>query len=413
MVTVPAVPTRSRDWTPVLTGLRADLLDCIQVNLAALADRAYGPGTHLALGATLRFHTAEGPAGTPAVTASVEQRLAEAADLLGLRVTRRWDDVPGARLRELLAEHSPLYVVADTFTMSWLPYAGNQHMEHSFLLVDAGEHCVVVDGYHNSTQWGDARPGTWRMSAADFDATVPRATAMTVAADGAPVLDRAAILRNNAAALHAEADRIEDYLAAVRQQAGDREAAAQLVLDVWLLGRSRALHAAWLADHTTTADAVQEAAERADAWLALAGQSYVAMRRVRRGGVFPTPVLDQLAGLLRDDVTLAVRLAGAGGGPVPPQSGRAADPGRIRTVLTDEVRTVLGVGPEVPVDGRPLRTLPGFNSFRLVEVIERAEARLGVELDPDDLTGAALHDLDSLGAVFDRAHPTARAVSGR
>ncbi|MEU7931218.1 acyl carrier protein [Micromonospora echinofusca] len=412
MVAVPAVPTRSREWTPVLTGLRADLLDCVQVNLAALADRAYGPGSHLALGATLRFDTVVGPAGTPAVTASVEQRLTEAADLLGLRVTRRWDDVPGARLRELLAEHSPLYVVADTFTMSWLPYAGNQHMEHSFLLVDAGEQCVVVDGYHNSTQWGDARPGTWRMSAADFDAAVPRATAMTVAADGAPVLDRAAVLRDNAAALRAGADRIEDYLAAVRRRADEAEAAAQLVLDVWLLGRSRALHAAWLAGDPATADTAREAAGRADAWLALAGQSYVAMRRVRRGGVFPTPVLDQLDGLLRDDVALAGRLADAGPVP-PPQDGPAADPGRIRAVLADEVRAVLGVGPEVPVEGRPLRTLSGFNSFRLVEVIERAEARLGVELDPDDLTGPALHDLDSLGAVFDGARPAAQGVSGR
>ncbi|SCL54516.1 phosphopantetheine-binding protein [Micromonospora peucetia] len=407
MVVVPAVPTRSREWTPVLTGLRADLLDCVQVNLAALADRAYRPGAHLALGATLRFHTAEGPAGAPAVTASVDQRLAEAADLLGLRVTRRWDDVSGARLRELLAEHSPLYVVADTFTMSWLPYAGNQHMEHSFLLVDAGEHCVVADGYHNSTQWGDARPGVWRMSAADFDAAVPHATAMTIAAEGAPVLDRAAVLRDNAAALRAGADRIEGYLTAVRQRAGEPEAAAQLVLDVWLLGRSRALHAAWLAGEADAADAAREAADRADAWLALAGQSYVAMRRVRRGGVFPAPVLDQLTGLLRGEVALA------GAGSEPPHGGPVADPDRIRAVLADEVRAVLGVGPEVPVDQRPLRTLPGFNSFRLVEVIERAEARLGVELEPDDLTGPALHDLDSLGAVFDRARPATQGVSGR
>lgn len=245
------------------------------------------------------------------------------------------------------------------------------------------------------------------MSAADFDAAVPHATAMTIAAEGAPVLDRAAVLRDNAAALRAGADRIEGYLTAVRQRAGEPEAAAQLVLDVWLLGRSRALHAAWLAGEADAADAAREAADRADAWLALAGQSYVAMRRVRRGGVFPAPVLDQLTGLLRGEVALA------GAGSEPPHGGPVADPDRIRAVLADEVRAVLGVGPEVPVDQRPLRTLPGFNSFRLVEVIERAEARLGVELEPDDLTGPALHDLDSLGAVFDRARPATQGVSGR
>lgn len=408
---VPAIPTRSREWTPVLTGLRADLLDCMQVNLAALADRAYRPGAHLELGASLRFHITAGPAGTPAVTASVEQRLTEAGDLLGLRVTRRWDDVPGTRLRELLAEHSPLYVVADTFTMSWLPYAGNQHMQHSFLLVDADDPCVLVDGYHNSTQWGDARPGTWRMPAAQFDAAVPRATAMAVAAGGAPTLDRPTVLRDNASALRAEADQIEDYLAAVRRRAGEAQAATQLVLDVWLLGRSRALHAAWLANDPTTADAAREAAARADDWLALASQSYVAMRRVHRGGAFPAPVLDQLDGLLRGEVAFADGLADTGR--VPPQSAPTAESNRIRGVLADEVRAALGVGPEVPVDDRPLRTLPGFNSFRLVEVIERAEARLRVELDPDDLTGTALHDLDSLGAVFDRARAATQRVSGR
>lgn len=111
-------------------------------------------------------------------------------------------------------------------------------------------------------------------------------------------------------------------------------------------------------------------------------------------------------------MALAGRLADAGPVP-PPRGGPAADPGRIREVLADEVRGVLGVGPEVPVDGRPLRTLSGFNSFRLVEVIERAETRLGVELDPDDLTGTALHDLDSLGAVFERARPATQGVSGR
>ncbi|MFI5844836.1 phosphopantetheine-binding protein [Catenuloplanes sp. NPDC051500] len=405
MVVVPAVSTRSREWTPVLTGIRAELLDCLQANLAVLADHAYRPGAHLALGAAPRFHCATGAAGV-AVTASVEQRLSEAAALLGLRSAQRWDDVSGPRLRALLADHSPLYVVADTFTMTWLPYAGNQHMEHSFLLVEAGEHCVVVDGYHNSTPWGDARPGTWRMPAAAFDAAVPRADAMTIVAGGAPVLDRAAVLRDNAAAARADAGRVEGYLTAVRSRADDPDGAAQLVLDIWLLGRSRALHAAWLADDPATAGAAREAAERADAWRALAGQSYVAMRRVRRGGAFPGHVLDQLTGLLSDEGALAGRLAVPSGGP-------AADPGRIRETLAEEVRAALGISPDTPVDGRPLRALPGFNSFRLVEVIERVETRLGVELDPDELTGAALHDLDSLSAAFGRARPAAQEVPGR
>src|SRR4051794_25024131 len=59
----------------------------------------------------------------------------------------------------------------------------------------------------------------------------------------------------------------------------------------------------------------------------------------------------------------------------------------------------------IPVDapaGRPLRDLPSFNSFRLVDAIERVEARLGVELGPDDLGAASLRDVDSLCAAFAR-----------
>jgi hypothetical protein len=45
----------------------ARALDCLQANLAVLADRHHGPGTHLRLGARLHFSptTAE-PADTPA-----------------------------------------------------------------------------------------------------------------------------------------------------------------------------------------------------------------------------------------------------------------------------------------------------------------------------------------------------------
>ncbi|PZG02543.1 acyl carrier protein [Micromonospora deserti] len=415
MLVVPPVPTRSREWTPILAGLRADLLDCLQVNLAALADRAYRPGAHLAFGAALRFDPAPGPAGPPTVVAGPDQRLAEADELLGLRVDQRWDDVSGARLRELVTRRAPLYVVADAFTMGWLPYAGNQHMEHSFLLVEGGQTCLVVDGYHNSTQWGDVRPGAWRLSAAEFDAAVPRASAMTITAVGAPSLDRAVVLRTNAAVLSRATNRIEEYLSAVRDRAGEPEVASQLVLDVWLLGRSRALHAAWLAAQPERIGAA-ETAGQAESWLALAAQSYVTMRRVRRNGAFPAAVLDQLAELLRGDVALARRLAGDDAPPVatgpaspPPEP---VDPDQIRAVLVAEVGAVFGVGAEVLATGPALRTLPGFNSFRLVEVIERVETRLGVEVDPDHLTGTALHDLDSLHALFRRARQSARMAAG-
>src|SRR3954454_15502039 len=70
-------------WHRALDGLRADALDCLQANLAALADLHPGPGPHLALGSVLAF----APAARP-----LRQRIDQAGDLVGLRVVHLWDD---------------------------------------------------------------------------------------------------------------------------------------------------------------------------------------------------------------------------------------------------------------------------------------------------------------------------------
>src|SRR4051794_18158634 len=225
-------------WHRALDGLRADALDCLQANLAALADLHHGPGTHLALGSVLDFAPAERP---------LRQRIDEAGDLVGLRVVQRWDDLDGPALRELAREHARLYVVADAYALSWLPYAGRLHMEHSFLLAGSEPSSLVVDAYHNSTQWGVARPGLWKLRASEFDRCVLAACAFVLAAESPPPLARAAALRANAQALAAALPAIDAYVATVRGSRAAPAAIARLVLDVWVLGRARLLHAAWLA----------------------------------------------------------------------------------------------------------------------------------------------------------------------
>lgn len=51
------------DFDSVHTGL----LDCVQVNLAVLADHHHGAGTHLRAGAALDFRTWKRPDGLPTV----------------------------------------------------------------------------------------------------------------------------------------------------------------------------------------------------------------------------------------------------------------------------------------------------------------------------------------------------------
>lgn len=315
--------------------LRADLMDCLQVNLAILADRHHGPGTHLALGAELTGES------------TLDSRLDQAARLLGLQTVKRHDD---ADLRDRASEE-PQYAVADAFDLSWVPYAGHQHMDHSFLFRDGGDVCEVIDGYHNGTPWGDARPGVWRVPWHEL----PRATVVELAFGELP--GRQAI-----------APLVLDIEATEEAMCADVE---QLVLDVWLLARSRGLHAAWL-DSASFAAHAQE-------WNALAAHSYVAMRRVLRGGRLVPSVPQELRRLLRQDVDLTW----------------------VRTVVAAELAAVLAV--PVHSGQQPLRELPGFSSFRLVDVIERVEARLGREVEPEALTPESLRDLDSLCGLFVRS----------
>ncbi|GAA3451791.1 acyl carrier protein [Dactylosporangium matsuzakiense] len=401
MVHLAPVPTRSAVWSPVVTGLRADALDCLQTGVAALADLWHGAGSHLDLGAPLRFPTLADAAGQPSVEASLEQRLAEAAQLLGLRAVARHDGLDGPAIRDLAGAGggAPLYVVADAYTMGWLPFVERQHLRHGFLVAGVGAAVTVVDAYHDDTRWGPARPGVWRLPAARFDATVQAGTVVVLESGDRPRLDVRAVLAANARALADGRPAIDRYLGAVSGAAGvDR-----LVLDTWTLSRSRALHAAWVAATADlTPDALSDAEAHAQSWRDLATRVFVA---AARGGP-AAPLVDHLAGLLHGDVALAARLADATTvRPEPTASGpgpAAHDVPGVRLAVVEALAAVLRL-PAGATTGGLLRDLPNFNSFRLVDVIERVEARLGVELGPDDFGPASLRDVDSLCAAFARA----------
>lgn len=157
------------------------LFDCVQVNLAELADRLHGDGTHLALGRVLRFWPRPGADGLPTVEPRVDAHVTESATLLGMRVTRR-ERVDGA---DGLAPGPGCYVVADAYHLPWVPYFHEQHLEHSFLVEPADDGVTVVDGYHNDTQWGAARPGRWTLGHAEFAEALPEgALTFDLVADG-------------------------------------------------------------------------------------------------------------------------------------------------------------------------------------------------------------------------------------
>ncbi|MCR6483502.1 phosphopantetheine-binding protein [Amycolatopsis sp. OK19-0408] len=346
--------------------VEAQLLDCLQANLAVLADRHHGPGTHLALGATLRFRPTTGSGGLPTVEPDLAGHLADAGRLLGLTVTATWQQAGPARLADLSRRHGELYVVADAHDLPWTPYHGQRHLEHSFLVGSGPEGAAITDAYRNQTPWGAAEPGHWVVDWAALPvaghvvalapaATVPTATAAVDLADPAPYLAAYAGHTDRVAALH------------------------RLTLETWLLARSRKLHAAFRARAgIATTDAVEEHLRE---WDLLTEQTYLAARRVERGRREPSGLLDRLgSALAADRAVFAVE----------------ASPDAVRDTVAGIVAAVLGTKVERVLAEPELPRLPGFDSVRLVEVVARLEDQLDVEFDPDDLLPENLHHLDGL-----------------
>ncbi|GAA3698169.1 hypothetical protein GCM10022224_075190 [Nonomuraea antimicrobica] len=382
------------DWQRLLAQVRADALDCLQSNLAVVADRRHGPGTHLALGAGWGFQ----PGADGGFERSPAERLAEAETALGLRVAETWRTSDGTFLRRMAREHDPLFVVSDAHRMPWLPYAGREHMTHSFLLC-AGpddDRVTIVDAYHNDTRWGPARPGTWTLPADEVGALLGDcATAYLLESAHVTDVHPGRVLAENAARLSAAEGDGERYLKRARQCVKDPGTLDRLVLDIWMLLRERMLHEAWLRHAGLPAEAVGPMGDLVDRWRALATQSYVAQRRRQRSGVQDLSLADRMAALLRDEAEVARQLvhvhahAGAGDEAVV----------AIRRALME----TLSIDAEALDRAPTLRELPGFDSYRLVEVLDSVEQLLGRPYDAAGLSARTVRDAVSLAELFSPA----------
>ncbi|ONI81623.1 hypothetical protein ALI144C_20205 [Actinosynnema sp. ALI-1.44] len=359
--------------TPSPDSVHANLMDCVQTNLAVLADHHYGPDAHLNLGAQLTFHWRHRSNELPTVEPSLAKQIAAAEDLLGL-VARDRATVAGPELFDWTAGRDLVYVVADAYELPWVPYFGNQHMEHSFLLAPD---CTVIDAYANETQWGTAAPGTWKLC--DQQLCLPQAEVFHFEPTtlGLPRLTPSLDDGN-----------VDGYIAAYERDPNRSRTVERLTLETWLLTRSRKLHAAFQQVHGRPAD---DMAEHLRGWDSLSEQAYLAYRRVLRGRDEPPWLVGRLAELLAADravFAVPTRAANAYSGPL---TGDA-----LRRAVAAIASAVLGVTEARLLGGLEFTTLPRFSSFRLVEIIERLEDDLGVELDPADLVPENLHRVDDL-----------------
>ncbi|WP_378730456.1 acyl carrier protein [Nocardia brasiliensis] len=347
------------------------LLDCIQVNLAVLADAAHGAGTHLWLGEQVVFRAWPGEANLPTVDPPLDEQL-RAARAIGLTVVQRQGGT-GADIANSGMAQGVRYVVADAFELPWLPYHRNAHMPHSFLLTREGDRWYVVDAYQNETRWGAAAPGRWELGEQELQG-ISRAEVFELApADPDPT-------RHDGSATP-----VDGYLAAYRDCPDRVRALERLTAETWLLARARKLHARF---RQRTFGPPEPAAEHLRSWDHVVEQTYLAFRRVSRGHPEPPGVLDRLAAVLADDTTVF-----------------APPPDAVRSRIADLVGAVLGVPTSGLVDGTAFDAYPTFGSFRLVEIIESIEDEFAVEIPAELLVPEKLRTVDDLRDCVRAATP--------
>jgi acyl carrier protein len=248
------------------------LFDCVEVNLAMLADRWHGAGTHLRLGHRLSFRPSAGPDGLPTVEPSVDEQIPSACAALGI-------SPQGTDIR---------YVLADAFDLPWCPYAGQKHLAHSFLVEPDGS---VTDAYHNDTPWGPARLVRGRQAEVPAEARTWWLSPAPLGPAPTPVAD-------------IKAQEVSRYVTAYATHADRGAALERLTLETWLLARQRHLHAAYRG---------MDVADHLGRWDSIVEHAYLAYRRVTRGRAEPPGLFARVEQGLRadaevfDDVRPAVR----------------------------------------------------------------------------------------------------------
>ncbi len=377
----------------------------MQSNLAVLADHFHGSGTYLNLGSQLTSRWYPGPDNLPTVDPPLARQLADAERMLHVSVHDK-GTVAGAGLAAQMEPGELCYAVADAHHMTWLPYFGRQHMEHSFLLI-APERTdatwSVIDSYTNDTQWGAAKPGRWSLTHEELSA-LTRIQLYSIKPQPGPAARPF---------LHITHAPMDHYFAAFDAEPNRERVLNRLTEDTWLLARSRRLHALHRTDTTADGNTDPEIAAHLRDWDKLVTHTYMSFRRVAQGRPEPKGTVEQFAALLAADrrifTTPDAIEPPAGSAPARYHGigDRQETENALKRDIAAEVARALDVDAATLLDtGMDLTTLAGFTSFRMVDLIDRLEARFDIELDSDDLVPENLKSMDGLCRIVHNAAPT-------
>jgi hypothetical protein len=295
-------------------------MDCVEANVAVQLWSRGARDVHRVLGSQwyFAFDEASGVGGLVLDRLALVDQIPLLAGV-ALRIVGLGAD-PMANVRELVAAHGPVLFYGDAHAMPWLPLYGNEHLEHTFLVVAAapGAGTVsIVDTYTNRTPHGNCAP-----VATDVQADVASRAVAALGTERAhealvlegeprpPDLAARTLLADNVAGLLAElreSDSIRRFADHHERSAG-AEAAGDFALACWLVARKRALHHRWLMEAeklepTLLPPGFLEAfdARVVRGWTRAAEFAYLGARRARAGRGRPGTVYS----LVREKLHLA------------------------------------------------------------------------------------------------------------
>lgn len=274
-------------------------LDCIQANLAAAANAVHETRGEDRLGAALEFRPRPtDQTGLLTIERTLAGHLATAGKLLGLEHTPvRTCSSPDELIGQLSDDLQ--LVLADAFDLRWVPYYGQSHTSHSFLLRTRGDEFELADAYTNDTPYGSARPKTWTLTRTMLRELLPAGPVTVVTLRAGRRSDQPLAETVDDLSRAAQDGRVESYAASYANHPDQAAALTRFTVETWLLARQRVAFARWLA----SVDNVDHgpAAEQAGRWLEAAESVYLAMRRAQRGKPVPEGVVERIANLLRED----------------------------------------------------------------------------------------------------------------
>ncbi|WP_328611225.1 hypothetical protein OG943_19555 [Amycolatopsis sp. NBC_00345] len=316
----------STPCSALLGRVDSEYLDCVSDDLALVLAHAGVADVRAPFAMDWRLRLTNEPDQLP----KADLPPADQAEKLACRTgfTPLWRDIADVddavgQWRQFLAGGHPLVLVGDAYHLPWLPYHGNEHIQHGFVLeaIEAlgggpEELLHIVDPYDNATPWGRAVPTTTELPIGDIEAALPGGSWAVLSKVGeAQPVDLRRQLRDNALAITGAAAAGTPAQFVERHRELDSGCVENLALQAWLLARDRGLHHLWLTDVAAELERIglpelpgRFEAEVLRPWRRVTEMSYLALRRVQTGRAAPDGVLAAATTALANEAVLAVWL---------------------------------------------------------------------------------------------------------